>query len=153
MKTGTRFALVKGVGIDYSSIGSFDSSLLSAGVSEYNLVKVSSILPANMIFEKNIDIDAGDVVFIAYATKTVKSSSQVAAAIAIALPKDKSQIGVIMEVTNDSDENKAIEEAIHLAKNAMTKRGFEVERVLSCGISAIGSLEEYTTVFAGVVMF
>ena len=153
MKTGTRFALVKGVGIDYSSIGSFDSSLLSAGVSEYNLVKVSSILPANMIFEKNIDIDAGDVVFIAYATKTVKSSSQVAAAIAIALPKDKSQIGVIMEVTNDSDENKAIEEAIHLAKNAMNKRGFEVERVLSCGISAIGNLEEYTTVFAGVVMF
>lgn len=153
MKIGTHFVLVKGTGSDVSALGSFDSALLEAGISDYNLVKVSSIMPANMTLEKSVNLPGGNVIFIAYATKTILSNDLIAAAIAVAMPVDKSKIGVIMEVSDTCSEKEAIEKAESLAVNAMRKRNLEVEKVLSCGTSSVGNGSNYTTVFAGIAMY
>ena len=153
MKTGTRFTIVKGIGSDTSELGSFDSSLISAGISDYNLVKVSSILPANMEQKDSVTLVGGEAIYIAYASKTTSKSESIAAAIAVALPKDPSKVGVIMEVSNECSEEKAIQTAESLAIVALKKRGCEVDRVLSCGVSTVGINGVYTTVFAGIAMY
>lgn len=153
MKIGTRFVLVKGVGTDASPLGSFDSALIDAGVSDYNLVKVSSIMPANMVIENSISLPGGDAVFIAYATKTLSSNDTMAAAIAVAMPIDKSKIGVIMEVSDTCSEKEAIEKAEELAIASMKKRNLAIDNVISCGISSVGNESYFTTVFAGIAMY
>ena len=43
------YTIVSGVGKGLTSLSAFDNALLNAGVGDYNLVKVSSILPAKCI--------------------------------------------------------------------------------------------------------
>lgn len=149
----TRFCLVAGSGTDDYMISSFDSALLDAGVGNYNLVRVSSILPPNCTQEKEISLADGSVLFTAYATLTTQTKELIASAIAVAIPSDIRQHGVIMEYSDRTSKENAIEIVKELAGKAMIKRHIAVKTILSTGIEIQGEDKVFSTTFAGISMF
>lgn len=149
----SHFCLVTGAGSDNHVISSFDSALLDAGVGNYNLVRVSSILPPNCAQEKEILQPAGSVLFTAYATLTTNVNEMIASAIAVAIPCDMEQYGVIMEYSNRINKVSAINIARELAENAMKKRNIAIRCILSDGVEIQGKDSVFSTTFAGISMF
>ncbi len=58
-----RFFVVSGIGMDQSELNAFDLALENAGISECNLVGVSSILPDNCKEVKSEGITPGAITF------------------------------------------------------------------------------------------
>lgn len=149
----TRFCLISGSGRDSHRISSFDSSLLDAGVGNYNLVRVSSILPPHCTRTCEIQMPTGSVLFTAYATLTSCSNETIASAIAVAIPQDLNECGVIMEYSSQTTRENAIRIVTDLANAAMLKRHIAVSSILSAGIEMQGDNTMFCTTFAGIAMF
>lgn len=149
----THFCLVTGSGTDSYAISSFDSALLDAGLGNYNLVRVSSILPPNCTQRNEVLLPDGSVLFIAYATLTTHADELIASAIAVAIPRNAEQCGVIMEYSNRTSKKDAVKTARDLAENAMRKRHIAVDTILSSGIEIQGKDTVFSTTFAGISMF
>lgn len=149
----THFCLVSGIGTDSHAISSFDSALLDAGIGNYNLVRVSSILPPNCVQSNRVLLPGGSVLFTAYATLTTHADELIASAIAVAIPHNAEQCGVIMEYSNRTSKEDAVKTVRKLAENAMRKRHIAVDTILSSGIEIQGKDTVFSTTFAGISMF
>ena len=148
------FYLNAGLGYGDYSLTSFDNALLNSGVGNYNLVKVSSILPSGCKQTEFINIVEGSPLHIAYATISSNIRNDlIAAAIAVGIPSDITKIGVIMEFAGHESENYARKVVESMVKEAMAKRKYEVNKILisSCEISS--SEGEYVTAFSGLAMW
>ncbi len=137
----------------FSELNAFDVALLKSGVGNTNLVKMSSILPPNCLKVDNIVLPPGDLVPVAYAAITSRKKGEIiSAAVAIAIPKDKTQNGLIMEY---EDRNVTKEEAeakvIKMAKWGMEYREYEIESIESIATSHV--VENYGAAFACVVLW
>ncbi|MGC8706555.1 MAG: pyruvoyl-dependent arginine decarboxylase, partial [Desulfurella sp.] len=90
-------------------LNAFDVALLESGVGNTNLVKMSSILPPNCEYQEEIKLPLGALVPVAYASiVSDKKGQKIAAAVAAAIPKDKTKNGLIMEYENyDISKNEA----------------------------------------------
>lgn len=64
-----RYTLVSGVGSGNTELNAFDNALYNAGVGNYNLIKVSSILPPISKEEIVVGGVAGGILPIAYGSK------------------------------------------------------------------------------------
>ena len=148
-----RFALGAGVGVAEDYILAFDRALREAGFSDYNLLKVSSILPAGARLSEGVDLPKGSLLPIAFGEKASRRRGErVGAAVAVAIPEDPDAVGVIMEVTGNEDAGALRRRAEELARKAMEDRGLKVREVLSTGADAVVG-EGYTCVFAGVALW
>ncbi len=137
----------------FSDLNAFDVALLKSGIGNTNLVKMSSILPPRCIKKDRIILPLGDLVPVAYAAITSSNKGEIiTAAVAIAMPKDKSKNGLIMEY---EDKNITKEEAekhvIDMAKWGMEYRGCEIERVESMAVSHV--VKNHGAAFACVVLW
>ena len=148
-----KYCLVCGTGEDICEIGSFDSALLDAGVGNYNLVKISSILPPGSQRVYSVDIADGSILYTAYISKTITDCSQIAVAIAVAIPEDLRNCGVIIECSLKGSRDEAEKKAAWLAEKAMEKRGITITRVEAVGAEITGKDVCYSTAFAGLVLF
>ncbi|MBC7074034.1 arginine decarboxylase, pyruvoyl-dependent [Candidatus Parcubacteria bacterium] len=98
----TKFFLTKGVGIHKNYLQAFELALEKAGISKFNLVSVSSILPPNC---KKISKDeglkylkAGEIVFVVMSRNATNEPNRlIAASIGCAIPADSNQYGYIAE--------------------------------------------------------
>ena len=149
------YCISYGVGESDKGLPSFDKALLDAGVGNYNLVKLSSTLPADC---KQIDvrkisehIKEGSLLPTAYATITSdKKGESIVSVIGVGHPKDKTKVGVIMEY---SAKNKSVEEANKILDSmiieAFNERGWELDFIQSAYATAIVKNEgEKCTTFA-----
>ena len=98
----TEFAMSAGVGVSEKRLPSFDKALIAAKVGNYNLVRLSSILPAHCkevpIDEIGQHIKEGSLLPTAYATiSATGKGTKLASAIGIGFPEDPEKVGVIME--------------------------------------------------------
>jgi arginine decarboxylase len=96
-----KFFLTKGMGVDKDHLLAFDLALREAGISKFNLVPVSSILPpkCKMISKKEglRYLKAGEIVFCVLSRKeTNKSKKIIGASIGCAIPA-KNHYGYIAE--------------------------------------------------------
>ena len=144
-----KYALGGGVGTSGNRLPSFDKALLEAGVGNYNLVRLSSILPAYTteipIKEISKHIQEGSLLPTAYSTiSSDKLGTKIASAIGLGLPKDKSRVGVIMEFSaeglNSAD---AVAVVRSMVEEAFSVRGWELDEIKT--VSA-----EATVAFPGV---
>jgi len=79
----TRYFVVTGAGIStVSCLNAFDAALLAAGIGNYNLVPVSSILPADAQEVTPPDLPPGSIVYVVLAREDCSSGEHAAAAIA-----------------------------------------------------------------------
>ena len=98
MKYPSFFRLSSGSGSSRYRLVAFDNALIDAGISNYNLVRVSSILPQNSEEEKTIDLREGSLLSTAYATISSNTpGTMLATAVTVGIPKDPNKIGIIME--------------------------------------------------------
>jgi len=77
------FFVTSGVGMDPEQANTFDLALRDAGISECNLVEVSSILPANIVAteQSNVTITPGNITFCVMSRAEGKSGEIIGAGI------------------------------------------------------------------------
>lgn len=148
-----KYCLVAGIGAGEYAISSFDSALLDAGVGNYNLVRVSSILPPDCQKSQTISSSPGSVLFTAYAALTTKDVAKIASAVAVAIPKEPIECGVIMEYSDNTDKDTAIRIVEHLAEDAMYRRGIPCKEIVSIGVETDTDGTMFFTTFAGIGLF
>jgi len=95
--------MTSGIGIHEDKLISFEFALRKAGIAEYNLSAVSSILPTNCIKiskeEGKSRLFSGQVVFCVLSrNETDEAGRLVSAAVGVATPEDIGQYGYIAEL-------------------------------------------------------
>ncbi len=94
----TTYFMVSGAAEGPSTLNAFDHALLDAGIGDTNLVRMSSILPPGVRRTCPRPLPPGALVPVAYARMlSGQAGETIAAAVAIALPEDPAQPGLIME--------------------------------------------------------
>lgn len=96
------FFLTKGVGRHGESLASFEVALKDAGISYFNLVPVSSIIPPGckqIPREEGVNaLKAGEIVFLVLARNSTNEPHRLlASSIGLAIPKDESVHGYLSE--------------------------------------------------------
>ena len=149
-----KYMINSGRGKSKHSLVSFDNALQDAKVGNYNLVRLSSILPAECQEVESVDITEGSLLPIAYAT--IQSSTRgewIASAVAVGFPKDKTKVGVIMEHSERGPEasaNHVIEIVESMVEEAFTARNWELDRIMACGTDDFVNDDNVHTTFAFV---
>lgn len=98
--TPNTYCLVTGAAEGNTRLNAFDNALLEAGVGDTNLMRMSSICPpgAEEITREELVLPKGGLIPLAYATIDSQTPQMwIASAIAIGIPEDPTEPGVIME--------------------------------------------------------
>lgn len=151
MNTPKHYTIVSGKGFSKYELVAFDNALLNAGIGDYNLVKVSSILPAGCQYEKNIDIEKGSVVYAAYSMVIVKGEQKATTAVAVGIPLNNAESGVIFETSSDSDE--AENDVCNMCIEAMENRNKNIKEMKSTSITVRGKSSSYASGISAVIMW
>ncbi len=148
------FYMQSGAGYGAYRLTSFDDALLRSGVGNYNLLRVSSLLPAGCRQVSSVDVEQGSGLHIAYAAiSTNRKQEPVASAVAVGIPADKSHVGVIMECSAHTSEEQVKKMAESMVIEAMKKRGYAIREILATSCGAVSSGGEYVTAFSGLAMW
>ncbi len=154
-KHDCKFYLVAGAANDnVSSLNAFDKALLKAGIGNVNIVKMSSILPPFAEKIEPVKLPYGALVPMAYAEiESARKGQKIVAAVAVAIPKDKSLPGVIMELSEFDKEEREVEEKVRkMAEHALEYRGYEIEKIDSISVSCKVE-EDFAAAIAAVVLW
>lgn len=94
--------LTKGVGKHKQKLHSFELALRKAGIAQFNIVRVSSILPPGCEFvsrEKGLEeIKPGEIIYCVMSDNATNEPNRlIAASIGVAIPADRKQYGYISE--------------------------------------------------------
>lgn len=97
-----RIFFTRGVGTAKKELQSFEAALRNAGIAQYNLVSVSSILPPHckeVSREEGLkSLNPGQIVFVVLARNKSKEKNRlVSASIGVAKPKDPNSYGYLSE--------------------------------------------------------
>jgi len=154
-QTPTKFFLVAGDADGLSSLNAFDLALIRAGVGDTNLIKLSSILPPGCEQIEPIIIPPGSLLPVAYASTTSELYYEVlSSAVAIGIPVDKTQAGLIMEYSERGSTSFPPDAERHvrgMVEWGMKQRDREIEKIIS--ISATHQVKDFGATFAAVVMW
>lgn len=155
--TSVYYKIDSGSAYAETKLNAFDRSLLVSGCGNYNLLRVSSILPPSATESKSITLPEGSLLSVAYASLIVPpagpQTAELSAAVSIGIPEDSTLPGVIMEYSAECSEPaavKAVEEMVH---TAMHDRGVSNYKIKSAAASCTSSADKYTSVFAYVAIF
>lgn len=144
-----RFCMGAGVGRGETELLAFDKALAAAGFSNYNLVKVSSIIPPGAVACEVPGLPPGSLLPIAYASLvSCEEGLVISAAVAAGIPASKDDVGVIMEFSGAVSPEEAERQVRFMAERALSSRGSRVKEVLVKVASA--KVHAITAVFAGV---
>ena len=150
----TRYFVVSGSGLSrISKLNAFDEALRDAGIHNYNLVPVSSIIPLNAFRIDPVRLNPGSIVFVVMARKYGVGGEKIKAGVAWAMGIDSEgrRYGCVVE-SNSSE--RSLEAELKLKLDALcASRGFS--KVVDRGIE-IKTLEVpdgyYGCVVAAVVL-
>ena len=171
------FFLTKGVGRHKEYLSSFELALRDAGISRFNLVTVSSIVPPRC---KQIPreqggqmLKAGEIVFLVLARNSTNEPHRLlASSIGVAIPSDPSEYGFLSEHHSYGQNDEAAGEyaedlaATMLAttmglpfdvnadwdeKEQLFKSSGRIIKTANVTQSAVGDKSLWTTVIAGAV--
>jgi len=111
-----------------SELNAFDLTLKNAGISQCNLVSVSSILPPNCIEKKRQKIPIGSIIFAVMARMDGEEGTLTGAGIAWTWEKDK-KYGLVAEAHGYMDQ-KALKEILEWKIREMAKiRQIEINEI------------------------
>lgn len=143
----------KGIGISKKGLPSFDRALLDAGVGNYNLVRLSSILPAEHewvpVQSLPVKLQEGSLLPTAYSTITSDEVGDIiVSSIGVGIPRNSKNVGVIMEYSDKNISEKQALETLHeMITEAFDVRGWDLDNiisdVISCKVEEAGT--KYTT--------
>lgn len=149
------YKISHGCGEGNHRITSFDSALLDAGVGNYNLVRLSSILPLESVATDKVGLPYGSLLPIAYAVESTNVPDRmISAAIAIGYPadvhEDEERCAVIMEYEGECSKEEAVEAVTAMVCEGFKERGWELGRIEVSADSVRGQEGKWVTAFACV---
>ena len=134
-KTPTQYFLVSGASDGYTPLNAFDGALLQAGIGNTNIVKMSSIVPPHCQLISPVALPLGAIVPAAYACITSDIPGEIiSASVAVALPEDENQNGLIMEYSAKGERLKIEEIVRNMAVEGMKLRGWKIKDLKSIAI-------------------
>lgn len=148
------FTLSCGVGCAVGKHNAFDRSLIEAGISNYNLITISSILPPKCSLEKQVLLPNG--LLLPTAIAAIFSDDigvRISSAVSVAIPENSNDIGVIMEHSSNLSKKETEEIAILYAYQSMEDRNIKVKDVLSVSSECIVESPEYHCALAAVSLW
>lgn len=154
VNTPNVYCLVKGASEGRTRLNAFDNSLLNAGVGDTNLMRMSSILPpgARQCNIRDIDLPAGGLIPLAYATIDSTTPGRfISSAIAVGIPEDETEPGVIMEFEDHSKLENVEEIVRQMVIDAFETRGRALKEINSIGIEH--KVENCAATFAAAVLW
>lgn len=147
-----KFYMGVGVAENENRLLAFDMALQESGMANYNLLKISSILPPNFSECEKIDLPFGSLLPVAFATLSSDVKGTIlTAGIAVAIPKSDKDIGVIMEISGNYTQETAREKLTKMCISAMERRAIPVSDVLIETVTHL--VEDLTVVFAGCAIW
>lgn len=150
------FRIGAGDASGHTKLNAFDRALLHAGCGNYNLIRISSILPAGVTETDSIDLKEGALLPIAYACLICQPGENVgeriSAAVAVGVPDDMEKVGVIMEYEGVCQEEYARDMVLSMVKTAMEDRGYSKYKTLCSSATCVSSKESFDCVFAYVAI-
>ena len=154
VNTPNVFALVKGASEGRTRLNAFDNSLLNAGVGDTNLIRMSSILPpgASQKDIADIDLPKGGLIPLAYATiDSTTPGRYISSAIAVGIPEDETEPGVIMEFEDHSKLDNVENIVRQMVIDAFDYRNRALKEIRSIGIEH--QVETCGSTFAAAVLW
>jgi len=151
-KTPTQYFLVSGASEGYTPLNAFDGALLQAGIGNTNIVKMSSIVPPHCKAISPISLPPGSIVPAAYVCITSDVPDEIiSAGVAVALPDDENQNGLIMEYSAKGERRKIEEIVRNMAVEGIKLRGWEIKDLKSIAIEY--KVKKIGAVLAAVVLW
>ena len=148
-----RFFPTAGIGTGDTRLTAFDMALLNAGVGNYNLVQVSSIVPVEAKIQQRVDLPEGSLLPIAYGySVTSEPGIRVTAAIAVVIPEG-GKVGLIMEYSGNLPEEEAREMVKSMGIEALKNRGTTAKEIIVKSASTVCTGHHWTCAFAGVALW
>jgi arginine decarboxylase len=133
-------------------LNAFDGALLQAGIGNTNLVRMSSIVPPHCQEISPIALPPGALVPVAYGSLTSDEPGQIiAAGVALALPVDEDQNGLIMEYSAKGGRREIEEKVRTMATEGMKLRGWEIKELKSIAVEY--RVKKIGAVLAAVVLW
>jgi arginine decarboxylase len=152
VQTPNSYFFVKGTSEGLTKLNSFDKALINSGVGDTNLIRLSSIVPPACEEIKVCSLPGGALIPIAYASLTSDNPGEmISAAVAIGIPEDETQPGVIMEYSAVSEAKPVEDMARKMVIEGFRYRNRALKEVKSIVITT--KVESIATVFAGIVLW
>lgn len=154
MNTLSNYYISAGKGRSNYKLVAFDNALISAGISNYNLLKVSSILPAKCKRKSSIEVEFGKSLLTAYASISSNCNGErISACVAVGIPKNKDEIGIIMEYSDYATEAHVKNICVNMVIEAMKNHSIEIAEVISSSISGVVMEEEYLSLISAIALW
>lgn len=154
VQTPNIYCLVSGAAEGNTRLNAFDNALLEAGVGDTNLIRMSSICPPACVeVQRNeLVLPKGGLIPIAYAQIDSSTPGQkIASAVAIGIPEDPTEPGVIMEYEDHTGLD-YVEKVVHgMVKDAFAYRNRKLKEVKFAGIEH--EVNNIGATFAAVVLW
>ncbi len=143
--------LVSGSAEGATRLNALDNALLNAGIGDFNLIKVSSILPKDAVIVDLPKIEAGTLMPCVLAKKISDIPGQrISASIVVALSEDN--IGVITENSEtDISKEESYMRSLEAARNMLVERGLKLKETEY--VSREHIVENIGAVVAALVFF
>jgi len=154
VNTPNVFALVKGASEGRTRLNAFDNSLLNAGVGDTNLMRMSSILPPGAVQKDigDLNLPKGGLIPLAYATiDSTTPGRYISSAIAVGIPEDETEPGVIMEFEDHSKLDNVEDIVRQMVVDAFDYRNRALKEIKSIGIEH--QVETCGSTFAAAVLW
>lgn len=139
-----------GIGKSENRLVGFDKALLNAHVGNYNLVRLSSILPVRCEWVDAVDLEEGSLLPTAYSTISSDIKGQnIVSSIGVGIPEDDSKVGIIMEYSAcDKTKEETLFVLHSMIQEAFEFRGWKLKNIISEAVSDIVTDDMIHTTFA-----
>lgn len=146
------FFLASGSGEASTELNAFDAALMNAGVGDTNLIRMSSILPPGAQEIKPYQLPKGNFVPLAYGERiSDQSGAIISAAVAVGIPEDPQEAGLIMECSRIGEPGPCEQAARRMVEEGM--EAIRRRRILEIkSISATIQVQRVGAVFAAVIL-
>jgi len=152
IKTPTKYFLATGSSEGFTALNAFDGALMTSGIGNTNLVKMSSICPPYARQVEPISLPHGSLVPVAYASITSdKPGEIISAGVAIAFPEDENHAGLIMEYSAKNTKEAVEKMARRMAEEGMKMRGKPIKQIQSTSVEH--TITNCGCAFAAVVLW
>lgn len=147
------YKIVSGSGESKFPLVAFDKALRNAGIGDFNLVKVSSILPAQCMYSEEITLTPGSIIYAAYASITITKGENGQTAVAVATSKNRDENGVIFETSTKENLEDCEMLVENMCNEAMEERSRKVEKIEKSSQRIFATSEMFVSAISAVVMW
>lgn len=145
------FFLVAGHAEGTTPLNAFDNALVNAGVGDNNLVRLSSILPPHCTQIEPVALPPGALIPVAYSKIIGGEGVELSAVVAVAIPADPDQPGLVMEHCNTTPLEEVQALVGEMVREGMRYRNREIAAIHTIGSTHM--VEQFGACFAGVVLW